>query len=85
MGSVIRKAALAQQVDAAPIGLEAVSFRLLATGTTSGQGLWGWGMTVYGDFVNSFYYFGLQHLLRRAGGYFAARFQQQDAIGVLGR
>ena len=29
----------------------------------------------YGDFVNSFYYFGLQYLLRRACGYFAARFQ----------
>ena len=34
----------------------------------------------YGDFVNRFYYFGLQHLLRRACGYLAALFQQQDAV-----
>ena len=56
----------------------------ISCGNDEWTGAVGVGNDRYGDFVNSFYYFGLQHLLWRACGYFAARFQQQDAIGVLG-
>ena len=40
----------------------------------------GEGNDRYWDFVNSFYYFGLQHLLKRACGHRTTRFQQQDAV-----
>ena len=48
----------------------------ISCGNDEWTGAVGVGNDRYGDLVNSFYYFGLQHLLRRACGDLAALFQQ---------